>query len=355
MYRLTVKWVVLLLALVLTACGSMTFTRTRTVFEPYSATEGRQEKDGVIAELKFIRDVPQSFKATVQRCDSAGRLMVGPLGPSMETVTLNQPGQYWEQIAFTNNTNHVLRMNSVVIRLFDPAGNEVEPLTWEDLQSTLVAGRPCPTSMNALQIFKINKVFSRNIEVVPGTTTTFWLAFRPASMGMTGVWKLAIYEVPVSVDSAGRPTRTAKFDMRIVAKQFTDTLVRDNPLAPARLIESKEVGGGGDTGQAASAAQQSAAAHQAESSPATAKAPPANPSSMSPEAAGLAATQPPSKAMVLRAQIRLRELGFDPGGADGSMGPHTSAALRRFQASRKLPATGQLTPQTLEALEVPAS
>jgi peptidoglycan hydrolase-like protein with peptidoglycan-binding domain len=40
-------------------------------------------------------------------------------------------------------------------------------------------------------------------------------------------------------------------------------------------------------------------------------------------------------------QKSLAALGYDPGPADGAMGPRTSAAIREFQADYGLPVTGQ--------------
>ena len=356
MKRIWFAHVVIAVGFALTGCGSVTYTRTRTVFEPYAAAEGRQEKDGVVAELKFTRQTPQTFIANAQKCDQVGRLLVDSLGrPIFEPVSLARPGQYWQQLALTNNTTHVLRMTEVVIRLFDPAANQIEPLTWGDLTSELMAMRPCPSSMQAIQQLRINKIFDRNMEIVPHTTATFWLAFRPPSMQMTGTWKFAIYEVPVNVDSAGRPTRTTGFDMRIVAKQIVDKMVQDNPFAPSRLVESKEISDAPAAQQATDgAAQQVPAPRQGAlnrsttqtASPAARVAQPNSESEIQTNA------RTPSKTTVMRAQVRLKELGFDPGGADGSIGPHTTAAIRKFQALKRLPATGRFTPETLEALSV---
>ena len=49
-------------------------------------------------------------------------------------------------------------------------------------------------------------------------------------------------------------------------------------------------------------------------------------------------------------QQRLREAGFDPGPADGLLGPRTRDAIRRWQESAGLPATGYLDSATAEAL-----
>ena len=51
-----------------------------------------------------------------------------------------------------------------------------------------------------------------------------------------------------------------------------------------------------------------------------------------------------------QAQERLKAAGFDPGPIDGVLGPQTRAALRRYQASQGLPATGALDEATRRAL-----
>jgi peptidoglycan hydrolase-like protein with peptidoglycan-binding domain len=49
-------------------------------------------------------------------------------------------------------------------------------------------------------------------------------------------------------------------------------------------------------------------------------------------------------------QQRLRQNGFYTGAVDGVWGPRTEAALARFQRSRGIESTGQLTPTTISAL-----
>jgi hypothetical protein len=51
------------------------------------------------------------------------------------------------------------------------------------------------------------------------------------------------------------------------------------------------------------------------------------------------------------AQLYLSYAGFDPGPVDGSPGPLTQAALRRFQQQRGLLATGTVDDETLAALQ----
>ena len=53
-----------------------------------------------------------------------------------------------------------------------------------------------------------------------------------------------------------------------------------------------------------------------------------------------------------RAQVRLAELGYDPGPLDGAFGPMTSRAIRNYQLENGLPVTGRLDNRTRASLGV---
>lgn len=53
---------------------------------------------------------------------------------------------------------------------------------------------------------------------------------------------------------------------------------------------------------------------------------------------------------VRQAQEKLKEVGFDPGPIDGILGPRTGKALRGFQQSNNLKATGKLDTKTRQTL-----
>jgi localization factor PodJL len=59
-------------------------------------------------------------------------------------------------------------------------------------------------------------------------------------------------------------------------------------------------------------------------------------------------------ALVRLIQERLTERGFDPGPADGNPGPKTRDAVIAFQREQGVPATGEIGPELLAALDLPA-
>jgi hypothetical protein len=58
------------------------------------------------------------------------------------------------------------------------------------------------------------------------------------------------------------------------------------------------------------------------------------------------------QANILRIQIALDALGFDPGPVDSLLGPRTTQAIRRYQERAGMPATGALTDEQIDALEM---
>jgi hypothetical protein len=222
-------------------CGPSITTRVRYDSKPFSDAEYRQQKDGVTVENRALKELPPTFYAKAQACTPQGIPAVDGAGqPVMQRVSISQPGQIWYQVAITNGTGHVIRLNSVVIRQFDPAGNQAEPIGKEDLLSTFMANRPCPSTQQAAAQFRMIKMLDRNTEILPDSTVTGWLAFQPSTWPIPGVWKLAVYEVPVATSDAGAVTKTTRFELREVVKKYVDTFQQDSPFAERRLLKTTE-------------------------------------------------------------------------------------------------------------------
>jgi His-Xaa-Ser repeat protein HxsA len=55
----------------------------------------------------------------------------------------------------------------------------------------------------------------------------------------------------------------------------------------------------------------------------------------------------------MRVQLALRAYGYYSGSIDGIVGPETKTALMSMQKDYKLPVTGTITPEVIDALHVP--
>src|SRR5262249_192208 len=64
------------------------------------------------------------------------------------------------------------------------------------------------------------------------------------------------------------------------------------------------------------------------------------------------ASPPPAASRLRQVQARLRAAGFDPAPPAGTLGPKTRDALRRYQRTKGLQATGEIDEQTLDALHL---
>jgi peptidoglycan hydrolase-like protein with peptidoglycan-binding domain len=129
---------------------------------------------------------------------------------------------------------------------------------------------------------------------------------------------------------------------------------RDSGLA---VIPTFQVAGDADADEEGGSAPSAAAAGAAPSAGATppapaAAAPSAPAAGAAPPTADTAAAgaAPKGQANVLGIQKALQKLGYDPGKIDGITGPHTKAAIEKFQQASGLKADGIVGPKTQAAL-----
>ncbi|NOZ69268.1 MAG: hypothetical protein GXP46_08530 [Deferribacteres bacterium] len=224
-------------------CGPVTFTRVRVDYQPYALDENKQTKEGITIERHFLKSLPPEFIAKAQKCDPAtGGVSVGANGkPVMEETSLLPKGAMIDKFSITNNTGHIIRLNSTVIAVFDPADNQFRTLSKEEIFSYLMQERPCQSTRRLQGRLNIIKLISRNTELLPGRTTTGYLVYKPYDKNIPGVWKLSFYELPVKTNAAGVVTKTVNFEFRSVARKFLDTYKWENILSKPVRISSEEI------------------------------------------------------------------------------------------------------------------
>ena len=110
-------------------------------------------------------------------------------------------------------------------------------------------------------------------------------------------------------------------------------------IAGTALVSASAIAGGNQAKQGMPSDQQTQHSSQA-----------AQESKSQPQDSRQQASQSPE--IIKKAQEKLSGQGHDAGQADGKLGAKTQAALKEFQKSKGLQASGQLDTQTLAALDV---
>lgn len=234
---------ILTIALAASACAS-TFTNTRMEFDPYSQDEFRQSSDGVVVENYPMDKAPPELVAQAQRCSGMTLLVDSTGNPVTERVGLFGGDDMVYKLTITNNTDHVIRLNGMVVRLFDPTNNQYEPLDRDALGASIYMHRPCPsTQSQVLPRLNLVKMLNHVDELVPGTSTTGYLFFDTTkdTQQVPGIWKLGLYEIPAATDDAGAVVKTVKFELRTIARKYEDTYFQKGIFAAPELRDSVEI------------------------------------------------------------------------------------------------------------------
>jgi hypothetical protein len=237
--RITQFTLFLLLVCLLAGCGTSTFTRTRLEFSPLNDGGNKQTKNKITFERHDVKTIPPEFIATIPECDGrTGEIKLDPISkkPYTTKITALPSGSMLEKISITNNTGHVVRLNSAVISAFDPADNQYQMLSKDEILSYLYQQFPCPPSQSGLaNQVRLYRLIDRNTELLPNRTTTGYLVYKPADVTMPGVWKLAIYDLPVETNAAGTVVKTLNFELKSVAKMYKDTYTQEFLKPPVKI------------------------------------------------------------------------------------------------------------------------
>jgi hypothetical protein len=221
--------------------------RTETALAP--GNTGTLSKDGLTIEVPNLTQMPEVFRVEVPACDADGKPLVdsGSGAANTSTITaLPATGELY-QIKLTNQTDHVVRLQGAVIRLADPAENQIEPQSKEEVVAT--ATRPsslakqgaCPAAAaKVTDALTTVRFIGPNTELLPGTTTTGYLSFLPANTQTPGAWKLSLYEITTKVDAAGNAVAKTRFDFVYLRKKIQETYSQEI-MGARTLVSSKEI------------------------------------------------------------------------------------------------------------------
>lgn len=235
--------------------------------KPYSASEFVQVKDGLKVELiggpaivGNSNPLPPEFVRSAIKCDSSGKPLYGSGDPRIvnpadggrpklavplfnvaaqtEEVRILQPGMWVQKLTITNQTGHVIRLNTAVVRLFDPSGTQATPIALDEIKAYLLGSRFCPTTRDVVASLTGLSLLNREVEIVPRTSFTGFVVFRP-QQPVPGVWKLAIYELPTQTNAAGQVVKTTQFEIRSVLQRYEATYETEFGKPP-RLVQRTE-------------------------------------------------------------------------------------------------------------------
>jgi len=208
----------LILIILMVSCAR-NFTKERYVWMPYSKSENVQTKSKITVERHDMNVLPPDFYINNRKDRQSGT--------ALPAILLAPQNALVEKISITNNTGHVIRMGNTVFRGFDPAGNQYETISKEELKA-IVFSQLTPDQKPEQSYPIINsslrsiKMIDRNTELLPNYTTTGFIIYIPDNVNMVGTWKLSIYEFPVRTDESGRATKTIDFTFRTISKKYVD-------------------------------------------------------------------------------------------------------------------------------------
>lgn len=238
---------VVMAAGIVTGCGPTLSTQTRLeVGRPPGGTDS-VSKDGLVVESPLVKEIPSQFVVRATVCGADGNPLKDAMTSEvvMKDVTILPKGFEFYQLRLRNETDHVIRLQGSVIRLFDPGENQIEPQGKDDIVAAAMRGFAdlgiCASEMMKIQgALATIKVIGPNTELLPGTTTSGFLFFQPQNSAVPGVWKLSLYEIPVKVDASGNVTGKTRFDFPNLRKKFEDTYSQQL-MGPRTLVSTKEV------------------------------------------------------------------------------------------------------------------
>jgi len=254
MWRGLVILTVLTGTLFFAGCGAVMQQEKQFRWEPID--ENKRELGQVTIERILLEETLASLVLSIPKlsADNEGNIFYLADGDGkLEEIyhSVFPPGCSPYQVHMTNNTDHVIRLNTAVIRLFDPAGNEYVTLMKEDLIAGWAMYGPSTYSLpyvdNGRYYDQIEsrlrtiKLIDENTQILPGRTYKGWLVFNPTDLNQPGAWRLSMYEIPVETDGAGKVIRTVHADFNTECQEWLLTYEAENAFAKLQLVSEERV------------------------------------------------------------------------------------------------------------------
>jgi len=214
-------------------CGPTTTNKTIFEWEKIEGQEDVQDTADLRFEFSSAKQLPPAAMGKAPILMSNGQMLRE--GSSLGTFALEADPTHKPQlldqsifptsmvifpVTITNNTDHVVRLTTAVIRVFDPSGSDFSPVTSEDIQLEWYSMFPVWQSYDPasyavfLTKVKTAKLITPGTELLPKLPYKGYLVFKPTSLEVPGVWKLTMYDIPVEVDPAGKVTKTVMVEYR---------------------------------------------------------------------------------------------------------------------------------------------
>lgn len=213
---LNLSLVTVLLVLVW-GCGPVITETFRYEIKTMEPAKNLQDLGFIVIENVKLKELPPALLVDVPQLSAEGKVLVDDKGKmKMQKASLFPAGTLFYSINITNKTDHVVRLTTAVIRLFDPASNDYTPLSYDDLYSLWNTNYMSWASYDyqgfsgLTNRLKTLKIIDQRTELLPNLPYKGYIAFQPADLRLTGTYKLTFYDIPVEVDAAGKVTKTVR-------------------------------------------------------------------------------------------------------------------------------------------------
>lgn len=241
---------------VLSGC-TQSYSEVRYEFQPYEPSQWNTEAGSVKIETNLIEATPGIFKAQEYECHQGRRsesnIVESYLDPDdMVDVTLVPAGSLFYEVKISNNTGHIARFDKAAVTLTDPQDNVYDAMSADRLKALLYIDRhqACPMSPQLAVKFEDLALIDRRNELMPGRSVSRYAVFKPKDLKMPGIWRLHVYDMPVTIDQAGEKREVVTLGTQVVLRKLVDVFNRKSFFSTEFEKTTKDITFGGTVDKA---------------------------------------------------------------------------------------------------------